>query len=171
MGHTQLVVYFYICLAFDEGERGEWKSWSKTQHSKTKIMASGPVTSWKIEGEKVETVSKFIFLVSKIPVHGDCSHESKRDYLLGRKAMTNLDSVLKSRDITSLTKVHIVKAIIFPIVMYGCESWTLRRLSAKELMLSDCGDGEDSWESLGLQGDPTSPFWRSTLGFLWKEWC
>ena len=90
-------------------------------------MASGPITSWKIEGEKVETVSKFIFLVSKIPVHGDCSHESKRDFLLGRKAMTNLDSILKSRDITSLTNVHIVKrTMIFPGVMYGCESWTIK---------------------------------------------
>ena len=96
-------------------------------------MASGPVTSWKIEGEKVETVSKFIFLVSKIPVHGDCSHESKRDYLLGRKAMTNLDSVLKSRDITSLTKVHIVKAIIFPTVMCGCEIWTIKKAESQRI--------------------------------------
>ena len=85
--------------------------------------------------------------------------------------MTNLDSIFKIRDITLPTKVHLVKAMVFPVVMSGCESWTVRRLSTKELMLLNCGVGEDSWESLGLQ-DPTSPFWRrSTLGFLWKEWC
>ena len=91
---------------------------------------------------------------------------------LGRKVMTNLDSILKSIDITLPTKVHLVKAMVFPVVMYGCESWTGRKLSAKELMLLNCGIGEDSWESLGLQGDPTSPFWRrSVLGFLWRDWC
>ena len=86
----------------------------------TKIMASGPITSWQIDGE---TVTDFIFLCSKITVYGDCSHEIKRHSLLGRKAVTNLDSILKSRDITLLTKVHIVKAMVFPVVMYGCESW------------------------------------------------
>ena len=97
-------------------------------------------------------------------------HESKRHLLLRRKAMTNLDTILKSRDITLPTKVHIVKAMVFPVVMYGCESWTVRRLSTKELMVLNCGVGEDSWESLGLQGDPTSPFWRrSTLGFLGRN--
>ena len=89
---------------------------------KTKIMASGPITSWQIDGEKMETVTDFIFLGSQITVDGDCSHEIKRHLLLGRKAMTNLDSVLKSRDITLLTKVHIVKAMVFPVVIYGCES-------------------------------------------------
>ena len=92
-----------------------------------KIMASGPITSWQIDGETMETVTDFIFLGSKITVDGDCSHEIKRCLLLGRKAMMNLDSVFKSRDITWPTKVHIVKAMVFPVVMYGCESWTLKR--------------------------------------------
>ena len=90
-------------------------------------MASGPITSWQIDEEKVETVTDFIFLGSKITVDGDCSHEIKRHLLLGRKAMMNLDSVLKSRDITLPTKVRIVKAMVFPIVMYGCESWTIKK--------------------------------------------
>ena len=94
-------------------------------------MASSPITSWQIEGEKVETVTDSIFLGSKITSNGDCSLESKRHLLLGIKAMTNLDSMLKSRDITLPTKVHIVKAMIFPVVMYRCESWTKRRLTAK----------------------------------------
>ena len=193
-------------------------------------MASGPITSWQINGETMETVIDFIFLCSKITADGDCSHEIKRRLLLGRKAMTNLDSVLKSRDVTLLTKIYIVKAMVFPVVMYrmweldskkgwalknwcfwtvvlektleslldckiqpvdpkgswswifigmnipvvmyGCESWTIKKLSTKELMLLNCVVGEDSSESPGLQGDPTSPFWRrSVLGFLWKEWC
>ena len=94
---------------------------------KTKIMASGPITSWKIDGETMEIVTDFIFLGSKITADGDCSHEIERHLLLGRKAMTNLDSILKGRDITLLTKVHIVKAIIFPVVMNGCESWTIKK--------------------------------------------
>ena len=92
---------------------------------KTKIMASGPITSWQIDGEKVKTVADFIFLDSKITVDGDFSHKIKRCLLLGRKAMTNIDSILKSRDITLLTKVCIVKAMVFPVVMYGCRSWTI----------------------------------------------
>ena len=99
----------------------------KLNIQKTKIMASGPFTSWQIDGEKVETVTDFIFLGSKITADGDCSHEIKRHLLLGRKAMTNLDSVLKSRDITLLTNVCIVKAMVFPVVMYGCESWTIKK--------------------------------------------
>ena len=94
---------------------------------KTKIMASGPITSWQIDGETVETVSDFIFLGSKITADSDCSHEIKRRLLLGRKAMTNLDSILKSRDITFPTKVHLVKAMVFPVVMYGYESWTIEK--------------------------------------------
>ena len=94
---------------------------------KTKIMASGPITSWQIDGETVETVAEFILGGSKITVDGDCSHEIKRCLLLGRKVMTNLDSILKSRDITLPTKVHLVKAMVFPVVMYGCESWTRRK--------------------------------------------
>ena len=110
---------------------------------KTKIMASSPITSWEIDGETVETVSDFIFLGSKITADGDCSHEIKRCLLLGRKTMTNLDSILKTRDITLPTKVHVVKAMIFPVVMYGCESWTIK-LSAKGLMLLNRGVEEDS---------------------------
>ena len=101
------------------------KAGLKLNIQKTKIMASGPITSWQIDGETVETVTDFIFLDSKITTDGDCSHEIKRCLLCGKKAMTNLDSVLKSRDITLLTKVHIVKAMIFPVVMYGWESWTI----------------------------------------------
>ena len=94
---------------------------------KTKIMASSPITSWEIDGETVETVSDFIFLGSKITVDGDCSHEIKRHLFLERKVMTNLDSILKSRDITLPTKVHLIKAMVFPVVMYGCESWTIKK--------------------------------------------
>ena len=94
---------------------------------KTKIMASGPITSWQIDGETVETVADFIFLGSKITADGDCSHEIKRCLLLGRKVVTNLDSILKSRDITLSTKVHLVKAMVFPVIMYGCESWTVKK--------------------------------------------
>ena len=104
----------------DESEKREWKSWLKSQHSKTKIMASGPITSRQIDGETLETVRYFIFLGSKITADGDCSHEIKRCLLLGRKAMTNLDNILKSKDISLPTKLHKVKAAIFPAVMYGC---------------------------------------------------
>ena len=113
----------------------------KLNIQKTKIMASSPITSWEIDGE---TVSDFIFLGSKITADGDCSHEIKRCLLLGRKVMTNLDSIFKSRDIPLPTKVRLVKAIVFPVVRYGCESWTIRKLSTKELMLLNCGVGEDS---------------------------
>ena len=98
----------------------------KLNIQKMKIMASGPITSWEIDGEKVETVADFIFLGSQITADGDCSHEIKRHLLLGRKAMTNLDSVLKSRDITLPTKILLVKAMVFPIVMYRCENWTIK---------------------------------------------
>ena len=94
---------------------------------KTKIMASGPITSWQIDGQTMETVTDFIFLGSKITADGDCSHEIKRCLLLGRKVMTNLDSILKSRDITLQTKVHLVKAMVFPVAIYGCESWTIKK--------------------------------------------
>ena len=99
----------------------------KLNIQKTKIMASGPITSWEIDGETVETVSDFIFLGSKITADGDCSHEIKRCLLLGRKVMTNLDSILKSRDISLLTKVRLVKAMVFPVVMIGCKSWTVKK--------------------------------------------
>ena len=132
---------------------------------KTKIMASGPITSWEIDGETVETVSDFIFLGSKITADGDCSHEIKRRLLLGIKVMTNLDSILKSRDITLPTKVHLVKAMVFPLVMYGCESWTVkkaehRRIDAFELWCWrrpwDCkeiqpvhSEGDQPWDFFG----------------------
>ena len=154
----------------DESERGEWKFWLKAQHSENEDH--GPITSWEIDGETVETVTDFIFLGSKITAHGDCSHEIKRCLLLGRKVMTNLDSIFKSRDITLSTKVCLVKAMVFPVVMYGCESWTVKKaehwiIDAFELWC---------WRRLlrvpWTVGDPTSPFWRrSALGFLWKEWC
>ena len=99
----------------------------KLNIQKTKIMASGPITSWQIDGQTMETVTDFIFLGSKTTADGDCGHEIKRCLLLGRKAMTNLDSILKSRDITLPTKVHLVKAMAFPVVMYGCESWTIKK--------------------------------------------
>ena len=99
----------------------------KLNIQKTKIMASGPITSWQIDGETMETVADFILGGSKITAYGDCSHEIKRCLLLGRKVMTNPDSILKSGDITLLTKVHLVKAMVFPVVMYGCESWTIKK--------------------------------------------
>ena len=112
----------------------------KLNIQKMKIMASGPITSWEIDGETVRTVSDFILGGSKITADGDCSHEIKRRLLLGRKLMTNLDSIFKSRDMTLPTNVCLIKAMIFPVVMYGCESWTIK----KELMLLNCGVGEDS---------------------------
>ena len=110
----------------------------KPNIQKTKIMASGPITPWQINGETIEMVTDFIFLGSKITGEGDCNHEIKRCFLLGRKPMTNLDNILKSRDITLPTKVHLVKAMVFPVVMYGCESWTImkadhQRIDAFEL--------------------------------------
>ena len=107
-------------------------------------MASGPITSWQIDGETMETVTDFILGGSKISENSECSHEIKRHLLLGRKVMTNLDSIFKSRDITLPTKVHLVKAMVFPVVMYGCESWTIKKLSTEELMLLNCGVGKDS---------------------------
>ena len=116
---------------------------------KTKIMASGPITSWQIDGETVETVSDFIFLGSKITADGDCSHEIKRRLLLGRKVMTNLDSILKSRDLTLPTKVHLVKAMVFPVVMYGWESWTVKKAERRRI------DAFELW------------CWRRLLRFPW----
>ena len=113
----------------------------KLNIKKKEIMASGPITSWQIDGE---TVSDFIFLGSKITADGDCSHEIKRCLLLGRNVMTNLGSLLNSRDFTLPTKVRLVKAIIFPVVMYGCKSWTLKKPEHQRLMLLNCGVGEDS---------------------------
>ena len=116
----------------------------KLNFQKTKITASGSITSWQIDGETMETMTNFIFLGSTITADGDCSHEIKRHLLFGRKVMTNIDSILKSKDIPLLTKVHLVKAMVFPVVMFRCESWTIKKLSAKELLLLNCGVGEDS---------------------------
>ena len=118
---------------------------------KTKIMATGPITSWQIDGETVETVSDFILGGSKITADGDCSHEIKRCLLLGRKVMTNLDSILKSRDITLSTKVRLVKAMVFPVVMYGCESWTIKKAKCQRI------DASELW------------CWRRLLRVPWTE--
>ena len=130
----------------------------KLNIQKTKIMASGPITSQQIDGETMETVTDFICWGSKITTDGDCSHEIKRRLLLRKKVMTNLDSIFKSRDITLPTKVHLVKAMVFPVVMYGCESWTLKKAEHRRI------DAFELWcwrrllrKSLGLQGGPTSP--------------
>ena len=120
------------------------KAGLKLDIQKSKIMASSPVTSWKIDGERMETVERLFFLGSKIMADGDCSHEIKRFLPFGRKTMTNLDSIFKSRDITLPTKLHLVKALVFPVVMYGCESWTIKKAEHKEWMLLNCDVGEDS---------------------------
>ena len=120
------------------------KAGLKLSIQKTKIMASGHITSWQIDGETIETVTDFLSLGSKITADGNYSHEIKRRLLLGRKAMTNLDSILKNRDITLQTKVHLVKVMVFPVVIYGVRVGAERKLSAKELMLLNCGVGEDS---------------------------
>ena len=132
----------------------------KLNIQKTKIMTSGPITSWQIDGETMETARDFNFWGSKITADGNCSHEIKRHLLLGRKAMTNLESMLKSRDITLPTEVHLVKSMVFPVVMYECENWT-KKLSTEGAFASDAFE---LWcwrrllRVLGLQGDPTSPF-------------
>ena len=128
----------------------------KLNIQKTKIMASSPITSWQIDGETMETVTDFIFGVSKIIADGDCSHEIKRRLFLGRKVVTNLDNILKSTDITLLTKAHIVKTVVFPVVMYGCKNWTIKKADCRRIDAFDCDVGEDSWESLGLQGEQIS---------------
>ena len=124
----------------EESEKGGLK----LNIQKTKIIASGAITLWQIDGETMETVTDFIFLDSKITAGGVWSHEIKRYLLLERKAMTNLDSLLKSRDITLRTKVHLVKVMVFPVVIYGCESWTIKKAEPKELMVLNYGVGEDS---------------------------
>ena len=122
----------------------------KLNIQKTKIMVSGPITSWQIDGETVETASDFISLGSKITADGDCSHETKRCLLLGRKVMTNRDSILKNRGITLPTKVHLVKAMVFPVVMYGCESWTIKKAEHRRIAAFEL------WCWRRLQGDPPS---------------
>ena len=123
----------------EESERASLKLNIKKTTTTTKIMTCDPITSWQIEGGKVEVVTDFLFLGSKITEDGDCCHEIRRRLLLGRKAMTNLDSVLKSRDITLLTKIHIVKAMVLPVVTYGCESWTIKKAEHQRI------DGFELW--------------------------
>ena len=117
----------------DESERREWKSWLETQIQKNKILASGPITSWQIDGETMGTMRDFIFLDSKVTADGDYSHEIKKHLLLGRKVMTNLDSILKSRDITLTMKVHLVKVMVFPVLMYRHESWTIKKAECQKI--------------------------------------
>ena len=130
----------------------------KLNIQKTKIMASGPISSWEIDGGRVETVSDFIFGGSQITADGDCSHEIKRRLLLGRRDMTNVDSIFKSRDITLPTKGRLVKAMVFPVVMYGCASWTVKKAEHCSIDAFELWCWRRLLESLGLQGDPTSPF-------------
>ena len=143
-------------ISLDESERREWKVGLKLNIQKTKIMTSGPITSWQIDGETVVTVADFIFLGSKITADGDCTHEIKRHLLLGRKIMTNLDSILKSRDIALPTKVHLVKAMVFPVVVYGYESWTIKKAERRRIDAFEVWCWRRPWEFLGLQGDQTS---------------
>ena len=121
-------------------------------------MASGPITSWQIDGETVATVRDFILGGSKITADGKCSHEIKRCFLLGRKVITDLDSIFKSRDITLPTRVRLVKAMVFPVVMYGCQSWTVKKAECRRIDAFELWCWRRLLESLGLQGDPTSPF-------------
>ena len=156
----------------DESERGEWKSWLKLNIQKIKIMASGPNISLQIDGGKMETVANFIFLGSKTIADGDCRHEIKRCLLPRRKAMTNLDRIVKKTDITLPTKACLVNTMVFPVVMYWGKIWSKNKLNTEELMLMNCVDGGDSWESLGLQRDHTIQSWRkSVLNIHWNDWC
>ena len=153
----------------DENERGEWKVGLKLNIQKTKIMASGPITSWQIDGE---TVREFFLEGSRITADGDCSHEIKRSLLLGRKVMTNLDSILKSRDITLSTKVSLVKAMVFPVVMYGCESWTIKKAERQRI------DAFELWCQRRLVRVPwtarrsnQSILKEISPGVHWRDWC
>ena len=159
-GHTTLMVENeeeLKSLLMKVKEESE-KTGLKLNIQKTKIMASGPITSWEVDGETVETVTAFLFLGSKITAGGDYSHEIKRCLLFGRKAMTSLYNVLKAWDMTLLTKVHIVKDMAFPVVMYGCENWTIKKTEHQRIAALTYNVREDSWESLGLQGDQISQF-------------
>ena len=134
------------------------KCWLKTQHSENEDHGSCPITSWELDGETVETVSDFIFLGSKITTDGDCSHEIKRHLLLGRKVMTNLDSILKSRDFTLPTKVRLVKAMVFPVVMYGCENGTVKKAECRRIDAFELWCWKRLLRVPWTSGDPTSPF-------------
>ena len=155
------------CLLMKVKEESE-KYVLKLNIQKMKIMASGPITSWKIDGE---TVTDFIFLGSKITANGDWSHEIKRHLLLGRDTTTNLDSILKSRDITLLTKVHLVKAMLFPIVMYECESWTIKKAEHQRLDAFELWCWRRLLTVLRLQGDQSILKRKSILNVHWRNWC
>ena len=160
-------------------------NWWITMQLQEKAMAThSSILAWKSHGQRSmvgcspwgRTVghdwSELAELAAKVTADGDCSHEIKRRLLLGRKVMTNLDSIFESRDITLPTKVRLVKAMVFPVVTYGCESWTVKKAERQRIDAFELWYWKDSWESVGLQGDPTSPFWRrSALGVLWKDWC
>ena len=142
----------------------------KLNIQKTKIMASSPITSWQIDGETVETVADFIFGGSKITVDGDFSHEIKRRLLFGRKVMTNLDSIIKSRDVTLPTKVRLLKAMVFPVVMYGCESWTIKKAERRRIDAFELWCWRKVQDSLGLQEDQSSQSKRKVaLNIYWKD--
>ena len=132
------------------------KAGLKLNIQKTKIMTSSPIISWQIDRETMERVTDFIFLGSKITVDGNCSHEMKRCFLVGRKSMTNLDSILKSRDVILLTKVHLVKVMVFPVVIYGCESWTIKKAEHQRIDAFELWFWRRLWRVLGLQGHQTS---------------
>ena len=140
----------------EENEKADFKL-NIHKMKRSWFLTPSLIFSSNIYGEAMETVTKFIFLGSKITADGDCSHEIKRFLLLGRKAMTNLGSILKSRDITLPTKVLLVKVMFFPVAMWRCVAWTIKKAEHQRIDTLNCGVGEDSWESLGLQGDPTSP--------------
>ena len=159
--------------------KASWWKWEESEKvglklniQKTKILASGPITSWEIDGETVETVSAFILGGSKITADGDCSQEIKRRLFLGIKVMTNLDSILKSRDITMTTKVRLVKAVVFSVVMYRCENWTVKKAEHRRIDVFELWCWRNLLRVPWTARRSTSPFWRrSSLGFLWEEWC
>ena len=157
-GISQARILVWVAISFSRGS-----SWPRDS-TQISCIAGGFFTNW---ATREAPPGKYWIRVGL-----KSSHEIKRRLLLGRKVMTNLDSIFKSRDITLPTKVRLVKAMVFPVVMYGCESWTVKKAECRRIDAFELWCGKDSWESLGLQGDPTSPFWRrSALGFLWKEWC
>ena len=152
-----IIVLIFICLIKSllmKMKKESKKAGLKLNIEKSKIMASSPITSRQIDRERMETVRDFILGGSKITSDGDCSHDIKTRLLHGRKAMTNLNSILKSRDITLPTKVPILQAMVFPVVIYGCESWPIKKLTTEELMILNCGVGELSLRALALQRDP-----------------
>ena len=166
MAESEEELKSFLMKVIEESEKYGWKLLIIQD---TKIMDSSPITSWQIDQE---TVTDFIFLGSKITVDSDCSYEIKRYLLLVRKAMTNLDSILKSRDITFPMKFHIVKAMVFPVVMHRCESWTIKKAERRRIDAFELWCWRRLLRVLGQQGDQTSPPWRkSSVTIHWKDWC